>query len=139
MKRGGWEVRHLPVMTIIHHAGKGGLSPKMEAQDAYARMQYAHKHFSRPHRAAYWLTLGLRIRVALGDCSARRDPGREAVAASSLATLTGRAAPPFGRAARRGGSGPRPGRRPLGDRGTVTAASAELTYHATNQYLEEAP
>lgn len=95
MKRGGWQVRHLPVMTIIHHAGKGGLSPKMQAQDAYARKQYAHKHFSPPHRAAYLLALafGYALRWATAG---RRDPGRKAVAASSLATLTGRAAPPFG-------------------------------------------
>ena len=46
MKRAGWSVRHLPIMTIVHHAGKGGRDPRMAAQDAYARRQYARKHFS---------------------------------------------------------------------------------------------
>jgi N-acetylglucosaminyl-diphospho-decaprenol L-rhamnosyltransferase len=95
MKRGGWRVRHLPVMTIIHHAGKGGLNPKMGAQDAYARKQYARKHFSRLHRAAYLLALGFGYMLRWATVG-RRDPGRRAVAASSLATLTGRAGAPFG-------------------------------------------
>ena len=67
MKRGGWQVRHLPVMTIIHHAGKGGLSPKMQAQDAYARKQYAHKHFSRSASRGLPARAGLRVRAALGN------------------------------------------------------------------------
>ena len=67
----------------------------MEAQNAYARMQYAHKHFSRPQRASYWLTL------VFGHCLrwatvGRRDPARRGAEAQALATLTGRAEPPFG-------------------------------------------
>ena len=95
MKRAGWTVRHLPVMTIIHHAGKGGLNPKMQAQDAYARKQYAHKHFSRLHRAAYLLALAFGYILRWATVG-RHDPNRRAVAANSLATLTGRADPPFG-------------------------------------------
>ena len=53
IKRGGWEVRHLPQMTIVHHAGKGGVRPRMVAQDAYTRKQYAEKHFGPVHRRAY--------------------------------------------------------------------------------------
>jgi len=34
IKRAGWQVRHLPQMTIVHHAGKGGVQPRMVAQDA---------------------------------------------------------------------------------------------------------
>jgi hypothetical protein len=82
-------------MTIVHHAGKAGLSPKMEAQNAYARMQYARKHFSRPHRAGYWLTLVFGHAVRFGTVG-RRDADRRGVAASALATLTGRTEPPFG-------------------------------------------
>ena len=33
IKRAGWQVRHLPQMTIVHHAGKGGVRPRMVAQD----------------------------------------------------------------------------------------------------------
>ena len=53
IKRAGWEIRHLPEMTIVHHAGKGGVRPRMVAQDAFARRQYAHKHFAQPGRTAY--------------------------------------------------------------------------------------
>jgi N-acetylglucosaminyl-diphospho-decaprenol L-rhamnosyltransferase len=95
IKRGGWAVRHLPAMTIIHHAGKGGLSPKMEAQNAYARMQYAHKHFSRTHRASYWLTLILGHALRWATVG-RDNPTRRTVEARALATLMGRVDPPFG-------------------------------------------
>jgi N-acetylglucosaminyl-diphospho-decaprenol L-rhamnosyltransferase len=96
IKRSGWKVRHLPLMTIVHHAGKAGLSPRMEAQNVYARMQYAHKHFSRPHRATYWLTLVLGQALRWATIG-RRDATRRTVAARALATLAGRADPPFGR------------------------------------------
>jgi GT2 family glycosyltransferase len=95
IKRSGWSVRHLPVMTIVHHAGKAGLNPKMEAQDAYARMQYAHKHFSRLHRAGYWLALVLGHALRWATVG-RADPSRRGADARALATLTGRADPPFG-------------------------------------------
>ena len=50
LKGAGWEIRHLPQMTIVHHAGKAGIRPRMSAQDAYTRMQLARKHFSPLHR-----------------------------------------------------------------------------------------
>jgi N-acetylglucosaminyl-diphospho-decaprenol L-rhamnosyltransferase len=97
IKRAGWQVRHLPQMTIVHHAGKGGVKPRMIAQDAYARKQYAHKHFGLAHRVLYLSALGLRhlIRGAgarSGDTDgvARRESARWA-----LHTLLGRAEPPF--------------------------------------------
>ena len=49
-------------MTIVHHAGKGGMRPKMWAQDAYTRMQHARKHFSPLHRCVYGAALGTRPR-----------------------------------------------------------------------------
>ena len=67
----------------------------MEAQNAYARMQYAHKHFSRPQRATYWLTLVLGHALRWATVG-RRDPARKRVERQALATLTGRAEPPFG-------------------------------------------
>ncbi len=97
MKRAGWETRHLPAMTIIHHAGKGGVRPKMVAQDAYTRVQYARKHFAPATRAAYLGAVGLRhaIRaVAPGGDAGGAD--RRAAARLALATMTGRAKPPFG-------------------------------------------
>ena len=59
-----WDVRHLPVMTIIHHAGRrdGG---DLMVQLAYSRKLFAHKHFgafkSRGIRAA--LAVGHLLRI----------------------------------------------------------------------------
>lgn len=91
MKRAGWQVRHLPLMTILHHADKAGPSLRMAAQDAYARMQYADKHLTLPHRAAYRAALALRWLLRLPA----RGP-RHTVARASLSILFGRGAPPFG-------------------------------------------
>jgi N-acetylglucosaminyl-diphospho-decaprenol L-rhamnosyltransferase len=98
VKRAGWEVRHLPQMTIVHHAGKGGLRPRMVAQDAYARRQYAQKHFGRVRRGLYLSACGARhliravkLPAAGPDASARREGARRA-----LRTMAGRGDPPFG-------------------------------------------
>ena len=97
MKRAGWRVLHLPAMTIVHHADKGGVRPKMMAQDAFTRRQYAHKHFAPPRRVAYLAAVGARqaLRAAAphgGEAGARR----RAAARLALRTLVGRADPPFG-------------------------------------------
>jgi N-acetylglucosaminyl-diphospho-decaprenol L-rhamnosyltransferase len=98
IKRAGWQVRHLPQMTIVHHAGKGGVRPRMVAQDVYARKQYAHKHFGRAYRGLYLSALATRHVVRLAgaraggaDAAARRES-----ALLALRTLVGRADPPFG-------------------------------------------
>jgi N-acetylglucosaminyl-diphospho-decaprenol L-rhamnosyltransferase len=99
VKRAGWQIRHLPQMTILHHAGKHRASPRMLAQEAYARKQYAHKHFKPLYRSLYLTALGARylIRAAApsspenADRMARREGARRA-----LLTLIGRAEPPFG-------------------------------------------
>ncbi len=95
--RAGWEVRHLPTMTIVHHAGKGGVRPRMVAQDAYARRQYARKHLSRPHAAAFLAAVG--ARHALRAVAPGRGEGavqRRAAARAALLALGGLAPPPFG-------------------------------------------
>jgi GT2 family glycosyltransferase len=97
MKRDGWRIVHVPTMAIIHHACKGGIRPRMIAQDLYTRRQYAEKHFSTPYRAAYLGAVAIRhvIRALPGgdapDADARREAARRA-----LRTLAGREAPPFG-------------------------------------------
>lgn len=77
--RAGWRVRYLPRMTIRHHAGKGGVRPRLLAQEAFARRQYARKHFGPVHRTLYLVALaaryGLRGRTwALGSLSGRGAP-----------------------------------------------------------------
>jgi N-acetylglucosaminyl-diphospho-decaprenol L-rhamnosyltransferase len=105
LKRAGWRTVHLPSMTIVHHAGKAGVSPKMAAQDAVARRQYAAKHFGKLHRGSY---IGaLLIRYGLRSII----PGaRSKAARTALRALLGVERPPFG-------PPPATGLRP---RGTVT-------------------
>ncbi len=97
IKRAGWSVRHLPQLTIIHHALKGGIRPRMIAQDAFARRQYAEKHFTPPQRVLYLCSLAARhvIRAASATRGEESQLQREA-AQRAIRTLVGRAAPPFG-------------------------------------------
>lgn len=92
MKQSGWEIRHLPTMTILHHAGKAGINPKMEAQGAYARVLHARKHFGRSHRAVYIWALCTRYGVRL---TSAHQPQRAAMI-RSLKTLLHLEKPPFG-------------------------------------------
>jgi GT2 family glycosyltransferase len=95
LQRAGWQVRHLPQLQIIHHAGKGGVRPRMVAQGAYARRQYARKHFTNPRRSAFLAAVFARhaVRAAL---SHGKGPEHRAAAALAMRTLAGRATPPFG-------------------------------------------
>lgn len=99
LKRAGWSVRHFPQMTIVHHAGKGGVRPKMIVQDAYTRRQYARKHFTPLHRALYLGAVLARHLIRATHARAGRtddaDARREA-AGQVVRTLVGRAKPPFG-------------------------------------------
>ncbi len=96
IKRAGWSVRHVPDMTILHHACKVGLSPRMVAQEAFARRQYAQKHFAGAHRALYLSAIGLRhlIRAVAAGGGAGSKLHRQA-ARAAIANLLGRAEPPF--------------------------------------------
>jgi N-acetylglucosaminyl-diphospho-decaprenol L-rhamnosyltransferase len=98
IKRAGWSVRHLPQMTILHHACKGGVRPRMVAQDAFARRQYAQKHFLGPQRVLYLCGLGARhvIRAASATVSGEDASLHREAAQLAIRTLTGRADPPFG-------------------------------------------
>jgi GT2 family glycosyltransferase len=97
LKQAGWEIRHLPVMTILHHANKAGPSPRIAAQEAYARRQYSSKHFSPLHRFAYVgaLALGYSLRWAVPVRWQDRRSRRTASQAA-LMTLIGLQPPPFG-------------------------------------------
>jgi N-acetylglucosaminyl-diphospho-decaprenol L-rhamnosyltransferase len=91
LKDAGWDVAHLPLVTIRHFESERSATPRMEAQAAYARLQFARKHFTRvsPYRLAMALRYGLR---------ARRETGRAALEAvlkdePPLAALAAPAAP----------------------------------------------
>ncbi|HYJ22159.1 MAG TPA: glycosyltransferase family 2 protein [Solirubrobacterales bacterium] len=95
LKRGGWEVLHLPELTILHHEQEHWTNARLEAQSAYARLQFARKNLRRP--ALYRAVLALRywVRWVSYAVPGRREPRRRAAAAAALRTvLTGR--PPFG-------------------------------------------
>jgi GT2 family glycosyltransferase len=99
MKRAGWSVRHLPQMTIIHHAEKGGVRPRMSAQGGFARRQYAHKHFAAPHRTLFLGALAARhgIRaLASGLPAGAETSARQEAARQALRAVLGRGEPPFG-------------------------------------------
>ena len=92
----GWEVRHLPHMTILHHDRKAGVKPHIESLGAVTRMMYARKYFSPPHRALYAGAVMLRhlLRMAYAGTG---DVGRQKRHASRevVATMLGRRPVPF--------------------------------------------
>jgi N-acetylglucosaminyl-diphospho-decaprenol L-rhamnosyltransferase len=64
LKAAGWDVAHLSQVTIRHYESERSATPRMEAQAAYARLQFARKHFARvaPYRLAMALRYTLRAR-----------------------------------------------------------------------------
>lgn len=64
LKQEGWQVVHLPLVTIRHFESERSATPRMEAQAAYARLQFARKRFARvaPYRWAMILRYALRCR-----------------------------------------------------------------------------
>jgi len=96
IKQAGWEIRHLPQMTILHHDRKAGVKPHIESLSAITRMWYARKYFSPAHRVAYRGAVLLRhalrsIYSGSGDIARqKRHANRVTVAA-----LLGRGEVPF--------------------------------------------
>jgi GT2 family glycosyltransferase len=95
IKAAGWSVRHLPVMTIIHRAGKAPWVPKMIAQTAFARRQYARKHFSAPYASAYLGVLSLYYLIRAGLSVCRSDDVKLESARLALRVLIGRDGAPY--------------------------------------------
>lgn len=97
----GWEVRHVPAMTVLHHGAQARVDAGIASLSAYSRIIYARKHFSPVHRALYFGAELLRygLRTVFGG---RGDVGRRRQAASraALNTLIGRSPVPNGPATR---------------------------------------
>jgi N-acetylglucosaminyl-diphospho-decaprenol L-rhamnosyltransferase len=97
-RQSGWDVRHLPVMDIVHHCGRhdrGDLMPQL----AYSRRLFAEKHFGKPKsrliRAA--LAFGHVVRLAALAPLAiaqRTHRGRLRAERRALAVQLGLAGPP---------------------------------------------
>jgi GT2 family glycosyltransferase len=102
IKRAGWKVVHLPTMSIIHHANKAGIRPRMTAQEAFARRQYATKHFSSAYSALYLGAVATRYlaRAAAAGLDAETAAPRRSASSLALRTLFGLVEPPFGPPAR---------------------------------------
>jgi N-acetylglucosaminyl-diphospho-decaprenol L-rhamnosyltransferase len=96
IKTAGWDIRHCPRMTILHHGGVVGTDPRIESLGAVTRMLYARKHFSPLHRVLYGLAVALRhgvrsVHSGNGEHGVRKRYASRRV----LATLLGRAPVPF--------------------------------------------
>jgi N-acetylglucosaminyl-diphospho-decaprenol L-rhamnosyltransferase len=96
IRTAGWEVRHLPQMTILHHDGKAGVNPKIDSLAAYTRMMYARKFFSPAHRAGYLGAVMLRhlLRSAYAG-GGEIGTLKRAANRRAIATLIGRAPVPY--------------------------------------------
>jgi GT2 family glycosyltransferase len=94
----GWEVRHLPVMRILHYGGAP--NPRLVAQAAFSRLEYASKHFGRLERGLFRGVLALHHLLRLASAAVRPGQGeRRAGEARALKVVLGLAQPPFGRRA----------------------------------------
>jgi N-acetylglucosaminyl-diphospho-decaprenol L-rhamnosyltransferase len=95
----GWDVRHLPHMTVTHHCTPS-TRPELVAQLSYAKLLFARKHYRRPQSSAVRGALSVRhlLRMLGLTVGSRRD-GRpnERLAAErhALAVMIGIAQPPF--------------------------------------------
>jgi N-acetylglucosaminyl-diphospho-decaprenol L-rhamnosyltransferase len=96
IKAAGWEVRHVPQMTILHHADKAGIKPSIESLGVNSRKLYARRFFSPPHRAAYLSALMLKA-LLRSVYAGRGETGRLKRVANRAAMLTliGRAPVPY--------------------------------------------
>jgi N-acetylglucosaminyl-diphospho-decaprenol L-rhamnosyltransferase len=97
VKTAGWEIWHLPQMTILHRGvTKDGVKPHVESLYAVTRMMYARKHFSPGHRALYRGTVLLRHLLRVGYAGNGELACQKRVASRAVvATMLGRRPVPF--------------------------------------------
>jgi N-acetylglucosaminyl-diphospho-decaprenol L-rhamnosyltransferase len=101
----GWEIRHLPVMEVVHH--EGPVTPARVAEECHSRVLFARKHFGRFRALAIHSALTLRhaLRMVLLAAPALVRPDarpRLHCAALAFAVLTRVKKPPLSTAARAG-------------------------------------
>ena len=95
----GWEAHFDPRISFVHHAGKSGVDPAREAQMAFARLQYARKHFTQAGAATYHAALLVHhlLRFALLRFRGPTRSSSAQASAQALRVLLGRSEPPFHR------------------------------------------
>jgi GT2 family glycosyltransferase len=96
----GWDVCHLPVMTVTHYTGTS-YRPDLTAQLSYAKVLFALKHYSRRRSSTIRGALALRhlLRALAGRALGLVRPSwqaRSLAEGHALAVVLGRADPPFG-------------------------------------------
>jgi GT2 family glycosyltransferase len=97
IKQAGWEVIHLPQMTILHESSPTASDARLNGQMAFARRQYMAKHFSPARRIAGITTLGLGYMLRSFRPGRRPDARRRRASSRyALTTLLGLTSPPFG-------------------------------------------
>jgi len=96
VKTAGWEIRHLPQMTIMHYVTPTAITPRVGSLYAVTRMMYARKHFSPGHRALFRGTVLLRYLLRAGYAgSGELGCQRREVSRAVVATMLGRRPVPF--------------------------------------------
>jgi GT2 family glycosyltransferase len=96
IKLAGWDIRHLPQMTILHHDGKAGIRPNIESLGAYNRLIYARKYFSPAHRVLYGAAVMLRHAIrALYAGSGETGRLKRRASRRAVVTLLGGAPVPY--------------------------------------------
>jgi GT2 family glycosyltransferase len=95
VREAGWEVRHLPVMRILHYGGKP--NRKLAAQASFSRLEYAAKHMGVARRLAYRSVLAMNhgSRVLVLALAGRKQ--RLVFEWQALKVVLGLMQPPFGR------------------------------------------
>jgi N-acetylglucosaminyl-diphospho-decaprenol L-rhamnosyltransferase len=89
----GWRIVHIPDVTIRHFEQEHGSNPRLWAQSAYARLQFARKNLRHPR--AYRAALALRYgaRTGLYSLPGRGDAARRAASRAALAAVIREEAP----------------------------------------------
>jgi GT2 family glycosyltransferase len=64
LRAAGWDIRHLPLMTVAHHTGRMA-RPDLFAQNSHSKLLFAAKHFSPARSAAFRVALAIRHAVRL--------------------------------------------------------------------------
>jgi N-acetylglucosaminyl-diphospho-decaprenol L-rhamnosyltransferase len=96
MRIAGWEVRHLPVMRILHWGGKP--NPRLAAQASFSRLEYAGKHFGRLRATLYRGALAVNhVTRLVGHAVRGGQRERVIFERNALMVVLGLAEPPFGR------------------------------------------
>lgn len=88
LRRAGWTVAYLPSMTMRRDEGHRRGDPRFVARAAYARMQFARKHFPSVAADYRWaLALRYALRLALHSLPRRYERERRRAARAALETV----------------------------------------------------